>query len=105
MTVGSTDMPPVAVTLNVDGKHGLNEQRPTWGVGAELAAMQLIFIRWGQRMDDFYHYPQTTWGAAIGVAAGSVRARLEYANLHSTAYAWNLDKFGFTFVWLFGGGG
>ncbi|MCP4247457.1 MAG: hypothetical protein GY778_10455, partial [bacterium] len=106
VTLGSTAVPSLSATLNFDGKHGLNEQRPTWGVGAELAAMQMIFIRWGQLMDDFYHVPQTTWGAALGIPAGSVRVRLEYANFTGIG-PWalvNVDKFGFTFVWLFGAG-
>jgi hypothetical protein len=106
VTLGSTDVPSVSATLNVDGKHGLNEQRPLWGVGAEFAAMQMIFIRWGQRMDDRYHESQTTWGAALGLPAGAVRLRLEYSNFTGLG-PWsivNIDKFGFTFVWLFGGG-
>jgi hypothetical protein len=105
--LGSTDVPPVSAALNFDGKHGLNEQRPTWGIGAEFAAMQMVFIRWGQLMDDLYHVPQMTWGAALGIPARSVRVRLEYANFIGLG-PWtlrNVDKFGFTFVWLFDGGG
>jgi hypothetical protein len=106
VTLGSADVPSFSATLNVDGKHGLNEQRPFWGVGAEFAAMQMIFIRWGQLIDDFYHSSRTTWGAALGIPAGSVRVRIEYANYTGPGY-WtirNIDKFGFTFVWLFGAG-
>jgi len=105
VTLGSADVPSLSATLNVDGKHGLNEQLPMWGVGAEFAAMQMIFLRWGQLMDDYHHVPETTWGAAIGIPTRSVRLRIEYANFTGVG-PWaltNTDKFGFTFVWLFGG--
>jgi hypothetical protein len=103
--LGAASVPTVSATLNFQGSHGLEEQPPVWGIGAEIALVQAIFVRWGRRMDDNMHLPISMWGAAIGIPAGAVRMRLEYANLSApTGYLDpNNDEFGITFVYLFDG--
>jgi hypothetical protein len=102
--LGSATVPTVSAVLNIEGIHGLNEQRPTWGFGSEVAFMDAVFLRWGRRVDDHDRAAFSAWGIALGVPLGHFRARLDYANRWSSAL-WGgtvaLDKFGATVVWLF----
>jgi hypothetical protein len=105
VTLGSIETPSITSILNVDGNHGLNDQRPRWGFGYEISLMQIIFARWGRRTDDRFHRAEETWGVALGIPAGPLRARLEYAN-DAPYYAYGSgDTFGATLVWMFGDGG
>ena len=100
VALGSATVPTVLATLNIDGVHGLNGQDPMWRFGSEVAFVDAVFLRWGRRVDDRYRWQTSTWGIALGVPAGKIRARLEYANFDETR-----DKFGATVVWLFDGTG
>lgn len=100
--MGSFAAPVISGTLDFDGNHGLNEQDPYWGTGYELALMEILSVRWGRRFDDHYHDPLETWGIALGVPVGPVRARVDYA-----ARTWlsapdiSRDVFGVSLAWLF----
>jgi len=110
VTLASASVPSLSATLNVDGRHGLSHQDPRWSFGSEISFLQVIFVRWGRRIDDHWRLPETTWGAAIGVPVGPVRARLEYAHVSKlysqwTYYAADRDKFGLVIAYRFGDGG
>ncbi len=107
VTLGSALVPTLSATLNVDGKHGLSHQDPRWSFGSEISFLQVIFVRWGRRIDDHWRIPETTWGAAIGVPVGPVRARVEYAHISKQYSQWSYyetgrDKFGLIFSYRFG---
>jgi hypothetical protein len=103
VTLRTASVPTITATLNVQGNHGLEEQRPFWGIGAEIAVVQAIFVRWGRHVDDHSHDPTSMWGAAVGIPKGRALLRFEYANSvrPEAWFASNVDNFGFTFVWLF----
>jgi hypothetical protein len=106
VALGSASVPTVSAVLNVDGKHGMEEQHPRWAFGSEVGLLEAIFLRWGRQIDDWRRTTVTTWGVAAGVPVGRLRARLEYANLRRAGTniyegAVHTDKFGATVVWLF----
>lgn len=105
VTLGSTETPAATATINVDGNHGLNNQPLHGAFGFELALMQIISVRWGRRIDDRYYSGEQTWGIALGVPAGSFRARLEYASKDDQKTYGSGDVFGFRLVWIFDGRG
>jgi hypothetical protein len=94
--LGSVGVPVIAGTLDFDGSHGLNDQHPYWGFGYELAFLQIASARWGRRIDDHDRTPVDTWGVALGVPAGPVRARVDYATS-----SYRRDVFGVSLAWLF----
>jgi len=99
ITLRAASVPTIAVTLNFQGTHSLEKQQPFWGIGAEIAVVQTVFVRWGRRMDDDRHGPAAMWGAAVGIPHNRARLRIEYAHTDRS----RSDKFGFTFVYLLGG--
>jgi hypothetical protein len=105
VTLGRASVPKMMATLNFQGNHGLEEQKPYWGVGAEVAVVQSIFVRWGRGMDDYSHEPISMWGAAFGIPRERTLLRIEYSNTKRPGgwFAYNVDRFGFTFVYLFDG--
>jgi hypothetical protein len=113
VTLGSVDVPALSATLDLDGNHGLNEQRPQWGFGYEVALMEIASVRWGRRIDDNDRTPADTWGVGLGVPVGPVRARVEYAQVSWTYWSsfydpphrTSRDIFGVTLAWLFEGAG
>ena len=109
VTLGAVTVPALSATLNVDGKHGLSHQDPRWSFGSEISFLQVVFVRWGRLIDDHWRIPQTTWGAAIGVPVGPVRARVEYAHVSKAYSQWTYnapdrDKFGLVLAYHFGEG-
>jgi hypothetical protein len=103
--LGAASVPTVSATLNFQGSHGLEEQLPLWGVGAEIALVQAVFVHWGRQTDDDRHQSISMWGAGIGLPKGRTYSRLEYANspMLDNRLAPNVDHFGFTFIYLFDG--
>lgn len=107
VALGSVDVPAVSATFDFDGKHGLNEQHPQWGVGYELSLMQIASVRWGRRFDDHDRRHVNAWGVALGVPLGPVRARIDYASIgyhYGSYYSYSLgtqDVFGVSLAWLF----
>jgi hypothetical protein len=102
VVLGSNEIPAVSGVLNLDGNHGLNDQRPHWGFGYELVLMEILFARWGRRTDDRDHTPFDTWGVALGVPVGPLRARFEYASVQPPSPLIPRDIYGFTLAWLLG---
>lgn len=100
--LGSNHLPVVSVTLNADGNHGLNDQRPRWGFGYEATFMEIVSARWGRRTDDSFRQEHETWGLAVGLPAGPVRARFEYTSLYYPYLFGYQDLYGVTLMWLFG---
>lgn len=99
VALGSANVPAVSATFNFDGAHGLDEQKPEWRFGSELAFLEVVFLRWGRRIDDELHRPAETWGVALGAPLGSARVTIDYANRSDYYLAPTTDMFGFTFVW------
>jgi hypothetical protein len=107
VALGSADVPAVSATFDFDGKHGLNEQHPQWGVGYELSLVQIASVRWGRRFDDHDRYHRDTWGVALGVPLGSIRARIDYTSIgygYGSYYSYSpgtQDVFGVSLAWLY----
>lgn len=98
VALGSRDLPVMSATVNVDGSHGLNEQRPEWSFGTEIALVDVVYLRWGREIDDYRRNLVTTWGAGFGVPVGPFCMTLDYAG---RAHFNNTDQFGVTVVWNF----
>jgi hypothetical protein len=55
-------------------------------MGAEIAVLQILFLRAGMeerpdRYGDSFGYELSAWSAGIGVPAGPLRARFDYARV------------------------
>jgi hypothetical protein len=106
--LGSNSVPALSATINLDGKHGLNEQRPRFAFGYELTLIDVLFARYGRQTDDRYHAAGETWGIGLGAPVGPLRAVAEYTNTRYAYFSYPYsyasfqhDLYGFTLVWLF----
>lgn len=102
-TLGAATVPTLSATMNLDGLHGLEDQRPEWRFGFELEFLRVAAIRFGRMIDDHDRTPAETWGVALGLPAGRFRARVEYASVeYGSDYIYaEKDKFGVMLAWLF----
>jgi hypothetical protein len=100
-----TGVPVVSLTQNVDWTDWSNGGRTTWGLGLEVAAYQIAYLRLGYYSDDQLDWSESTWGLGIGIPAGSFRARFDYARYPQYG-SWlspetGSDMYNVSLMWLF----
>jgi hypothetical protein len=78
-TVYGTPVPAIVLTQNADRTDWSDGDRSTWGLGLEVAVLQIAFMRVGYYRDDEVDRSDSTWGVGIGLPAGAFRARFDYA--------------------------
>jgi hypothetical protein len=96
------DVPVVAMVYNTEAVERFHDEDFSWGIGAELAVMQILFVRAGvsdYKEEDEFDQPVTVsgWGFGLGVPAGRIRARFDYTKTNTD---FDDDKFGFAVDWL-----
>jgi len=77
--ISNTNVPVIAFTQNIDWTEWLHGDRTTFGIGLEVAAYQIGFLRLGYFSDDEMDWSQSTFGLGIGIPSDWVQFRFDYA--------------------------
>ena len=98
VAVGPARVPLLSFVQNVDAVDRLHGDSYSWGMGAELAVLQILFLRAGTSDEqDEYDFDQSAWSIGIGAPVGPLRARFDYARVSQ----YDEPRYGFVASWEF----
>jgi hypothetical protein len=85
IALGSAHVPLLSFVNNVDLTDRLHGEPYSWGMGVELAVLQILFLRSGMQdeQDQGYEVDPAAWSVGIGLPVGPLRARFDYARVRS----------------------
>jgi hypothetical protein len=82
--LGPAHVPLLSFVYNVAATDKLHGDSYSWGMGTELAVMQILFLRAGidDEQDD-NDYDLTAWSIGLGAPVGPFHGRFDYARVRS----------------------
>ena len=99
VALGSARVPLLSFVNNIDLTDRLHGESYSWGMGAELAVLQVLFLRAGMEdeQNESNEVDPAAWSIGIGVPVGPFRARFDYARVR------NLEepRYDFVAAWEF----
>lgn len=98
--IGSAHVPLISFVQNVDAIDYLHGDSWSWGMGAELAVVQILFLRAGvmdDQADPNSDGDYSAWSVGAGVPVGPVRARFDYGRV----YNYDEPRYGVFAAWEF----